>query len=327
MDAGAIMILWKRSSGAPSACATSVLIGSACEATTMVPPRWRATSRASALTMRACISTNDSPPGKRNALACRCTTAHSGRFAARRSDSPVHAPRSLSSRPRSTRTARPRAFASGATVSRARSSGDEQIAAIFGTAARRTASASAWRRPSSERCRPRRRPGRRRGLGQRGGVQRLHAEEVDHAHGGPLLRQLVVGGERLVQRDPGRDDGEPVALTPAQRLERADGERLVLAVEARRLAARRADVDDALARRGQSHGGIGGDAVGWVEDDGLGDRAEEREVLERHLRGPVLADRDARVRAAELQVDRKSTRLNSSHSQISYAAFCLKKKH
>src|SRR3972149_316606 len=28
-----------------------------------------------------------------------------------------------------------------------------------------------------------------------------------------------------------------------------------------------------------------------------------------------------------LMGDRKSTRLNSSHSQISYAAFCLKKKH
>src|SRR3989475_8722794 len=28
----------------------------------------------------------------------------------------------------------------------------------------------------------------------------------------------------------------------------------------------------------------------------------------------------------ELEVDRKSTRLNSSHSQISYAVFCLKKK-
>src|SRR5688572_31381415 len=27
-----------------------------------------------------------------------------------------------------------------------------------------------------------------------------------------------------------------------------------------------------------------------------------------------------------LQIDRKSTRLNSSHSQISYAVFCLKKK-
>src|SRR2546421_8351395 len=28
----------------------------------------------------------------------------------------------------------------------------------------------------------------------------------------------------------------------------------------------------------------------------------------------------------QLQVDRKSTRLNSSHDQISYAVFCLKKK-
>src|SRR2546430_13430998 len=38
-------------------------------------------------------------------------------------------------------------------------------------------------------------------------------------------------------------------------------------------------------------------------------------------------DAAARVRrrAAEVQ-DRKSTRLNSSHSQISYAVFCLKKK-
>src|SRR2546427_4597617 len=28
----------------------------------------------------------------------------------------------------------------------------------------------------------------------------------------------------------------------------------------------------------------------------------------------------------DIKVDRKSTRLNSSHSQISYAVFCLKKK-
>src|SRR5256886_3576086 len=31
--------------------------------------------------------------------------------------------------------------------------------------------------------------------------------------------------------------------------------------------------------------------------------------------------------AALIEEDRKSTRLNSSHSQISYAVFCLKKKH
>src|SRR2546430_9185322 len=30
--------------------------------------------------------------------------------------------------------------------------------------------------------------------------------------------------------------------------------------------------------------------------------------------------------AARVTLDRKSTRLNSSHSQISYAVFCLKKK-
>src|SRR2546427_2538080 len=29
---------------------------------------------------------------------------------------------------------------------------------------------------------------------------------------------------------------------------------------------------------------------------------------------------------AQMSLDRKSTRLNSSHSQISYAVFCLKKK-
>src|SRR2546430_4234590 len=32
------------------------------------------------------------------------------------------------------------------------------------------------------------------------------------------------------------------------------------------------------------------------------------------------------VVAGEGELDRKSTRLNSSHSQISYAVFCLKKK-
>src|SRR2546430_11178692 len=33
-----------------------------------------------------------------------------------------------------------------------------------------------------------------------------------------------------------------------------------------------------------------------------------------------------RLRSMEAMRDRKSTRLNSSHSQISYAVFCLKKK-
>src|SRR2546427_9139510 len=39
----------------------------------------------------------------------------------------------------------------------------------------------------------------------------------------------------------------------------------------------------------------------------------------------VVLDRDGVVRWFSVR-DRKSTRLNSSHSQISYAVFCLKKK-
>src|SRR5690349_23117088 len=45
----------------------------------------------------------------------------------------------------------------------------------------------------------------------------------------------------------------------------------------------------------------------------------------RARRRPLQAVRRSRIHAAE-QRDRKSTRLNSSHVEISYAVFCLKKK-
>src|SRR2546430_13230614 len=55
----------------------------------------------------------------------------------------------------------------------------------------------------------------------------------------------------------------------------------------------------------------------------------EKEEL-RNLPFPMLADVKREHREGEipelLLLDRKSTRLNSSHSQISYAVFCLKKK-
>src|SRR2546427_2261425 len=40
----------------------------------------------------------------------------------------------------------------------------------------------------------------------------------------------------------------------------------------------------------------------------------------------VCSVRALQVEDWRLELDRKSTRLNSSHSQISYAVFCLKKK-
>src|SRR2546427_2741867 len=56
-----------------------------------------------------------------------------------------------------------------------------------------------------------------------------------------------------------------------------------------------------------------GEPIGRVVGQlhGLGRRAERH----RDQHGPE-----------DLDLDRKSTRLNSSHSQISYAVFCLKKK-
>src|SRR2546427_3336595 len=40
----------------------------------------------------------------------------------------------------------------------------------------------------------------------------------------------------------------------------------------------------------------------------------------------AVADRNKEAARFLRELDRKSTRLNSSHSQISYAVFCLKKK-
>src|SRR2546430_7864482 len=43
-------------------------------------------------------------------------------------------------------------------------------------------------------------------------------------------------------------------------------------------------------------------------------------------RSPAMLSSKIKMRRLVLIADRKSTRLNSSHSQISYAVFCLKKK-
>src|SRR5262245_65197433 len=63
------------------------------------------------------------------------------------------------------------------------------------------------------------------------------------------------------------------------------------------------------------------------------DQALERAIHEERLgRGSVAGDEYLRNMAEARQldngsVDRKSTRLNSSHLGISYAVFCLKKKN
>src|SRR5689334_24339898 len=61
-----------------------------------------------------------------------------------------------------------------------------------------------------------------------------------------------------------------------------------------------------------------------------GDVALDQHVEDQPLRGALLGDvgepgGDGVAHGADVG-DRKSTRLNSSHSSISYAVFCLKKK-
>src|SRR2546430_7175339 len=55
-----------------------------------------------------------------------------------------------------------------------------------------------------------------------------------------------------------------------------------------------------------------------------------RRVRRQHLEGERRSAGDGATvhlgLAGDREADRKSTRLNSSHSQISYAVFCLKKK-
>src|SRR3989442_5928462 len=63
---------------------------------------------------------------------------------------------------------------------------------------------------------------------------------------------------------------------------------------------------------GESHADLGADAARAP----VGDAALCVDGAEVAARGDV----------ARAQVDRKSTRLNSSHVRISYAVFCLKKK-
>src|SRR5690349_22312047 len=59
--------------------------------------------------------------------------------------------------------------------------------------------------------------------------------------------------------------------------------------------------------------------------DGQSHRKKRRQQSSRHRPFVGIGDRQCSDQETE-EVDRKSTRLNSSHVEISYAVFCLKKK-
>src|SRR3712207_7688089 len=70
-----------------------------------------------------------------------------------------------------------------------------------------------------------------------------------------------------------------------------------------------------------------------AEQDSFVDIYQEVKFVMAELNGAKTTDETCAIMAKELKrisgfdkIDRKSTRLNSSHANISYAVFCLKKK-
>src|SRR5688572_32243970 len=68
--------------------------------------------------------------------------------------------------------------------------------------------------------------------------------------------------------------------------------------------------------------GFAGDQI----EDTVDRRFLEVGEVDRHLGDPPILEHEPHGLHVAQAADRKSTRLNSSHSQISYAVFCLKKK-
>ena len=155
----------------------------------VLPPVGGGRAGRACVTMRSCISVNDSPPGKRNPLGWRCTVFHSGFL--RRSDSlaPVHSPNSHSSRPRSAFTLSSSALAMGAAVSRVRSSGEAYTASTSRSPAMRAATAPAWMRPVLGQVQALG-PARQRGAGGGG----LAVADQQHQRAGGCGLRLGLGG-------------------------------------------------------------------------------------------------------------------------------------
>src|SRR2546430_10143615 len=89
-----------------------------------------------------------------------------------------------------------------------------------------------------------------------------------------------------------------------------------------------------LAKRNDGAPGIDGVTFEAIEESGVESFLKQiRDELDNNTYQPMpvrkkeIPKDGGKVRVLRnLLLDRKSTRLNSSHSQISYAVFCLKKK-
>ena len=148
---------------------------------------------------------------------------------------------------------------------------------------------------------------RRIGEGLR--VDRLHRVEVDDPDRDVLMRKNVDRLERFVHGDARGDDRRTVLARAATHdLAAADREALALVVDDRGLLPRGPEIRDPFAIRHLRHELRGLIPIGGVEHRAAVDRAHHREVLEAHLRGTVLADRNAGVRTDQANLRARDRR-------------------
>src|SRR5215471_3778563 len=151
------------------------------------------------------------------------------------------------------------------------------------------------------------------------GVQRM--KQLDGDHDQRLLGRFALGllaqidGAPLATLAHGIDGGqvERTARNARAHARQARSRRAVTALMDDRV---KADIRDERSRIGEA-----GKRTEFAEQGGSGLSADARDGLQQlGVRGPSA------WLAGGQQRDRKSTRLNSSHVEISYAVFCLKKK-
>src|SRR5205085_12455971 len=164
---------------------------------------------------------------------------------------------------------------------------------------------------------------------------------LDEAHERSLNIDFLIGYmKQLVARRPELRVVITSATIDAERFSRHFGDAPVIEVSGRlypvEVRYRPVGGDSEDTTRKEEEAALA-DAVAELCREGQGDvlvfLPGEREIrdaaetLRRHgERNVEMLPLYARLSAAEQDRDRKSTRLNSSHSQISYAVFCLKKK-